>query len=45
MCVCAFGEETMTSRQLLLFDQSAGLGNKGDVDSGNVYKEQDIILM
>lgn len=37
--------QTMTSQQLLLSDGSAGLGNKGDVDSGNGYKEQDAGLV
>ena len=45
LCVCVFEAQTITSQQLLLSDESAGLGNKGDVDSGNGYKEQDVILM
>ena len=37
--------QTVTSQLLLLSDESAGLGNKGDVDSGNGYKEQDKIFV
>lgn len=42
MCLCVQAQ-TMTSQQLLLSDESAGLENKSDVDSGNGYKEQDVI--
>lgn len=42
MCLCVQAQ-TMTSQQLLRSDESAGLENKGGVDSGNGYKEQDVI--
>lgn len=35
----------MTSQQVLLSGESAGLGKKGNGDHENDYKEQEVILM